>query len=133
LGRTEPSEIKINNVTLSKDRYFPEILNGFLTVDGCVNDITTIQMFTPTRMTISPNPSDGELKVSIGTQEEGSFSLIVFDVQGIEVYRSEFTRNDRTFEQKDYNINTQNLGNGIYTIHLTAPWTLLREQVVVVR
>jgi hypothetical protein len=133
LGRSESSQIRINDVALSKDRYFPEHLNGSLTVDGCVNDITTIQMFTPTKMTISPNPSDGELKVSIGTQEEGSFSLIVFDVQGIEVFRSEFTRNDRTFEQKDYNINTQNLGNGIYTIHLTAPWTLLREQVVVVR
>jgi len=133
LGRSESSQIRINDVALSKDRYFPEHLNGSLTVDGCVNDITTIQMFTPTKMTISPNPTDGELKVSIGTQEEGSFRLVIFDVQGREVYRSEFTRNERTFEQKDYNINTQNLGNGIYTIHLTAPWTLLREQVVVVR
>ncbi|MFA5512868.1 MAG: T9SS type A sorting domain-containing protein, partial [Candidatus Kapaibacterium sp.] len=108
--------------------------DGSLTLDSlCQVSIRGIQQFTPTRMSISPNPSDGELKVSIGTQEEGSFSLIIFDVQGVEVFRSEFTRNDRTFEQKDYNINTQNLGNGIYTIHLTAPWTLLREQVVVVR
>jgi len=104
-----------------------------LNVDGCVNDITAIKMFAPTKMSISPNPSDGELKISIGTQEQGSFSLVVFDIQGREVYRTDFTKTDKIFEQKDLNINTLNLRNGIYTIHLTAPWTLLREQVVVVR
>ncbi len=108
--------------------------DGSLTLDSlCQVPIRGIQQYTPTRMSISPNPTDGELKVSIGTQEEGSFRLVIFDVQGREVYRTEFTKSDKTFEQKDYNINTQNLGNGIYTIHLTAPWTLLREQVVVVR
>ena len=108
--------------------------DGSLTLDSlCQVPIRGIQQYTPTRMTISPNPTDSELKVSIGSQEQGSFSLVVFDVQGREVYRTEFSKSDKIFEQKDYNINTQNLGNGIYTIHLTAPWTLLREQVVVVR
>ena len=133
LGRTEVSQIKIEDVKFTKDRYFPEYINGSLNVDGCVNDISGILSFTPTKMTISPNPSDGELKVIIGTQEQGSFSLVVFDVQGREVYCTEFSKSDKTFEQKEYNINTLQLGNGIYTIHLTAPWTLLREQVVVVR
>ncbi|MBX3042974.1 MAG: T9SS type A sorting domain-containing protein [Candidatus Kapabacteria bacterium] len=108
--------------------------DGSLTLDSlCQVPIRGIQQFAPTRMSVSPNPSGGELKVNIGTQEDGSFRLVIFDVQGREVYRTEFTKSDKTFEQKDYNINTQNLGNGIYTIHLTAPWTLLREQVVVVR
>ena len=133
LGRSEVSQIKINNAKFTKDRYFAGYTNGTLKVDDCLNDIKSLKMFTPTKMTISPNPSDGELKVSIGTQEQGSFSLVVFDLQGREVYRTEFSKSDKTFEQKDYNINTLNLGNGIYTIHLTAPWTLLREQVVVMR
>ncbi|MBX3042975.1 MAG: T9SS type A sorting domain-containing protein [Candidatus Kapabacteria bacterium] len=133
LGRSEPTPIIIEDVKLAKSRYEALFTNGWLSVDGCVNDIATIQMFAPTRMSVSPNPSGGELKVNIGTQEDGSFRLVIFDVQGREVYRTEFTKSDKTFEQKDYNINTQNLGNGIYTIHLTAPWTLLREQVVVVR
>ena len=133
LGRSEVSPIIINDVKLSQNRYFPEYLNGSLNVDGCVNDITAIKMFSPTRMSISPNPSDGELKVSIVTQEQGSFSLVVFDIQGREVFRTAFSKSDKTFEQKDFNINTLQLGNGIYTIHLTAPWTMHREQVVVVR
>ena len=128
---TTPIEVKFIESTASLS---VTTRDGSLTLDSlCQVPIRGIQPYTPTRMTLSPNPSDGELKVSIGTQEQGSFSLIVFDVQGREVYRSEFTKSNKTFEQKDYNINTQNLGNGIYTIHLTAPWTLLREQVVVVR
>ena len=133
LGKSDVSQIKIIDAKFTKEHYFAGYTNGTLKVDDCLNDIKSLKMFTPTKMAISPNPSDGELKVSIGTQEQGSFSLVVFDVQGREVFRTEFSKSDKTFKQKNFNINTQNLGNGIYTIHLTAPWTLLREQVVIIK
>ncbi len=133
LGRSETSQIKIKEAKLTKDRYFAGFNNGTLKIDGCVNDLSGIQIFKPTTMKVAPNPADGDLKVTVGTQEEGSFSIIIYDFQGREVAKSEFKRSDKIYEENDYKFNITGLGTGVYSVHLTAPWTLKREQLVIVK
>jgi hypothetical protein len=120
-------------VDFPNERYYPEYQNGSLKIDGCVNDLSGIQIFKPTTLKVAPNPADGDLNVTVGTQEEGSFSIIIYDFQGCEVAKSEFTRNNRIYEENDYTFNISGLGTGVYSVHLTAPWTLKREQLVIVK
>jgi hypothetical protein len=133
IGRSESVPIVIEDVKFSNERYFPEYQNGTLKIDGCVNDLSGIQIFKPTTLKVAPNPADGDLKVSVGTQEEGSFSIIIYDFQGREVAKSEFNRNIRIYEENDYTFNIKGLGTGIYSVHLTAPWTMKMEQLVIVK
>ncbi len=133
IGRSETVPLTIQNVDFPNDRYFPEYQNGSLKIDGCVNDLSGIQIFKPTTMKVAPNPADGDLKVTVATQEEGSFSIIIYDFQGREVAKSEFKRSNRIYEEKDYTFNITGLGTGVYSVHLTAPWTLKREQLVIVK
>ncbi len=133
IGRSETVPLIIQNVDFPNERYYPEYQNGSLKIDGCVNDLSGIQIFKPTTLKVAPNPADGDLNVTVGTQEEGSFSIIIYDFQGCEVAKSEFTRNNRIYEENDYTFNISGLGTGVYSVHLTAPWTLKREQLVIVK
>jgi len=133
LGRSETSQIKIEDAKLTKDRYFAGFTNGSLNVDGCVNDLSGLQMFKKTSMKVAPNPADGDLKVTVGTQEEGSFSIVIYDFQGREVAKSEFKRSNKNYEENDYTFNISGLGTGVYSVHLTAPWTMKREQLLIIK
>ena len=133
IGRSETVPLTIQNVDFPNNRYFSEYQNGSLKIDGCVNDLSGIQIFKPTTMKVAPNPADGDLKVTVGTQEEGSFSIIIYDFQGREVLKSEFKRNNRVYEENDYLFNISGLGTGVYSVHLTAPWTLKRERLLIVK
>ena len=133
IGRSETVPLIIQNVDFPNERYYPEYQNGSLKIDGCVNDLSGIQIFKPTTLKVAPNPAESDLKVSVGTQEEGSFSIIIYDFQGCEVAKSEFKRSDKTYEEKDYTFNISGLGTGVYSVHLTAPWTMKREQLVIVK
>ena len=133
IGRSDTVPLTIQNVGFTNERYYPEYQNGSLKIDGCVNDLSGIQIFKPTTLQVAPNPADGDLKVTVGTQEEGNFSIIIYDFQGREVAKSEFSRNNRIYEEKDYTFNISGLGTGVYSVHLTAPWTLKREQLVIVK
>ena len=131
IGRSDTVPLTIQNVGFTNERYYPEYQNGSLKIDGCVNDLSGIQIFKPTTLKVAPNPADGDLKVTVGTQEEGSFSIIIYDFQGREVAKSEFKRSNRIYEEKDYSFNICGLGTGVYSVHLTSPWTLKREQLVI--
>ena len=133
IGRSESVPLVIENVIFPNSRYFPENLNGSLLLEGCVNDISGLQIFKPTTLKVAPNPADGDLKVTVGTQEEGTFSIIIYDFQGREVVKSEFSRLNKIYEEKDFSFNINNLGTGMYSVHLTAPWTIKREQLVIVK
>jgi hypothetical protein len=133
IARSETVPLTIQNVDFTNDRYFPEYQNGSLKIDGCVNDLSGIQIFKPTTMKVAPNPADGDLKVTVATQEEGSFSIIIYDFQGREVAKSEFKRSNKIYEENDYKFNISVLGTGVYSVHLTAPWTLKRERLLIVK
>jgi len=133
IGRSETVPLTIQNVDFPNNRYFPEYQNGSLKIDGCVNDLSGIQIFKPTTMKVAPNPADDDLKVTVVTQEEGSFSIVIYDFQGREVAKSEFKRSNKIYEEKDYTFNINGLGTGVYSVHLTAPWTLKREPLLIVK
>jgi hypothetical protein len=133
IGREETVSTKILNAKFTNPKIQHETKDGSLRVDGCINNISGLQMFKPTTMKITPNPSDSEIKVQLSSQSTGAFSIIIYDMQGREVARESFVKTNQNYETRDYLFNINNLGAGIYSVHLNAPWSFLREQVVIIK
>ena len=131
MGRKEIIPLTIDYVNFTNSRYYPEYINGSLKIENCLNNISTIQMFIPTKLSIAPNPTDGDIKMSIGTQEKGSFKIEIYDIQGQSIYSKEFIKSDSKYEEFEYYYDTKELGSGVYSIHLTSPWNILRQQLVI--
>ncbi|MCO5250551.1 MAG: T9SS type A sorting domain-containing protein [Candidatus Kapabacteria bacterium] len=133
VGRSEATALKINSVTFSEPKYYSETINGELTVEGCVNDLSGVQMFKPTALTVAPNPARDEITLSISTQEQGNFRIEIYDIHGKIVHKGDFKRGSNTLEIIEFNVNTKSIGNGTYTIQLITPWNKLSEQVMIMK
>jgi hypothetical protein len=131
LGRKDIIPLTIDSVNFTNKRYFPELINGSLEIASCVINIRPIQMFKPTTLSITPNPTDGDIKMSIETQEKGSFKIEIFNIQGQSIYTKEFSKSNADYELFEYNYNTQVMGSGVYSVHLTSPWHIFRKQLVI--
>lgn len=129
LNKTTPIEIEYLTSVASLD---VTTNDGSLALNPmCIEQLRTIKSLIPTRLQVAPNPADGDLKVTIGTQEEGSFSIIIYDFQGREVAKQIFFRNSKTYEENELTFNLKEFSAGVYSVHLTAPWTILKEQLVI--
>ncbi|MDD1444040.1 T9SS type A sorting domain-containing protein, partial [Dolichospermum sp. ST_sed3] len=131
VGRKELIPLTIDSVNFSNKRYYPEFINGSLKIEGCVINIRPIQMFNQTKLSITPNPSDGDIKISVETQEQGSFKIEIFNIQGQNIYSKEFTKSNLINEEFDYYFDTTEMGSGVYSVHLTSPWHIIRKQLVI--
>ena len=131
VGRKEIVPLTIDSVNFTNKRYYPEYINGSLKIEGCVNNIRPIQLFKPTTLSIAPSPTDGELKLSIETQEKGSFKIEIFNLQGQSIYTKEFVKSNSSYEEFDYYYDTQEMGSGVYSIHLSSLWNVIRKQLVI--
>jgi hypothetical protein len=130
-GRKEIIPLTIDSVNFTNKRYYPEFVNGSLKIEGCVINIRPIQLFNPTKLSIAPNPTDGDIKMSVETQEQGSFKIEIFDIQGQSIYSKEFTKSNSNYEEFEFNYDTKELGSGVYSVHLSSPWHILRQQLVI--
>ncbi|MBS3999121.1 MAG: T9SS type A sorting domain-containing protein, partial [Desulfobulbaceae bacterium] len=133
VGRSEATALKINSVTLDEPKYYSETINGELTVEGCVNDLSGIQMFKPTALTVAPNPARDEITLSISTQEQGNFRIEIYDIHGRIVHKGDFKRAANTLEILEFNVNTKSIGSGTYTIQLITPWNKVSQQVMIMK
>jgi len=131
VGNKDIVPLTLDSVNFTNNRYYPEYINGSLKIEGCVNNLRPIQMFKPTSLTIAPNPTDGDIKLSVETQEKGSFKIEIFDIQGQSIFTKEFTKSNSSFEEFEFNYDTKELGSGVYSVHLTSPWHIIREQLVI--
>jgi hypothetical protein len=133
VGRSEATPLKIISVTLTEPKYYSETINGELTVEGCVNDLSGVQMFKPTALTVAPNPARDEITLSISTQEQGNFRIEIYDIHGKIVHKDDFKRSANVLEIIEFSVNTKSIGNGSYTIQLITPWNKLSEQVMIMK
>jgi hypothetical protein len=133
VGRSEATPLKIISVTLSEPKYYTETINGELTVEGCVNDLSGVQMFKPTSLSVAPNPARDEITLSISTQEQGNFRIEIYDIHGKIVHKDDFKRSANVLEIIEFSVNTKSIGNGTYTIQLITPWNKLSEQVMIMK
>lgn len=133
VGRSAPTILKIRKIELTDPKYNIEVIDGKLTVEGCVNDLSGVQMFIPTKMQIAPNPAEEAITLSIITQEEGNFRIEIYDYTGKIVLKDDFKRTSKTLETIDLTYDTRTLGNGTYTVQLITQWTKLSKQVVIMK
>jgi hypothetical protein len=133
VGRSEATPLKIISVTLTEPKYYIETIIGELTVEGCVNDLSGVQMFKPTSLSVAPNPARDEITLSISTQEQGNFRIEIYDIHGKIVHKDDFKRSANVLEIIEFNVNTKSIGNGTYTIQLITPWNKLSEQVMIMK
>jgi hypothetical protein len=47
------------------------------------------------------------------------------------MYTKEFIKSNSSFEEFELNYNTKELGSGVYSVHLTSPWHIISEQLVI--
>jgi hypothetical protein len=133
VGSKDIIPLTIDDVNFINKRYYPEFLKGSLKIEGCVNNLRPIQLFKPTQLSIAPNPSDGDIKIIVGTQEQGLFKIEIFNIQGQSIFTQEFSKSIAGFEEFDYFLNTQLMGSGVYEVHLASPWHLIRKQLLIAK
>lgn len=97
----------------------------------CQQEIFKINFFNPTELAVSPNPVENDIKAKIYSEETGNFSLIISNSLGESVKVINFTNESRIDEV--ININTSDLGSGIYNVILKAPWTIKSQQIIIVK
>ncbi len=133
IGGADIVPISLTEVNISKPNYQYIIEDGNLSVTGCVNTLSEILIFSPTKLTISPNPSFQDIDISISSQEEGHFQLLIIDILGNVIYKQTYDKSNRNYEQQSYHLSSEQLINGTYNVLLISPWYRLSEQLLIMR
>lgn len=132
IGHKSASVIKIRNSDWGYPQISTVIRNGFLDIDGCVQELRAIQSFKPAEFSISPNPADNFVEITIESQEKG--------IHTIEIYTMEGKLND-SFKLDNFSENslqyigfdTNKYGQGLYRIVLKTPWNIKYGQMMIMR
>lgn len=131
MGLEDVSEITIDNFEWTDNHIEVETIDGSLTFEGiCVRNMSRVQSFKPSKMSISPNPSSDKINVKISSGEKGLFELLIYNMQGVEVYKTLWASND--FSEKAIQINSSDFSGGLYQAVLRSPTDCLFEKVLVV-
>ena len=69
-------------------------------------------------ITIGPNPTSGQLTISIQSEKKDNVSLVVMDVKGRLVYNKTFSLNEGLNVQQ---VDISNAASGVYIVSLTSP------------
>jgi len=131
VGREEVVPINLIEAKFINPYYKYVYENGSLLVDGCVNTLSQIQIFKPTSMIISPNPASETIQIEIASQEEGTFKLKLYDLQGQLIKEMEYTKSNRNYEQKELQIIVESIATGQYILQLSSPWSKIEKSVVI--
>ncbi|UHG90471.1 M43 family zinc metalloprotease [Spirosoma oryzicola] len=78
-------------------------------------------------LTVTPNPSEGQMVVSFSSPLKGALTLAVRNVNGVEVVRQSYQKTGDTFEQQ---LNLHSAAGGIYFVEIRIGEQVFRKRVV---
>ncbi|MEI6091063.1 MAG: T9SS type A sorting domain-containing protein [bacterium] len=107
------------------------LTDGSLSATACAYDIRHIQLFDPISLQIQPNPASDEIEVIIEGDEQGYYTLILYDLQGMEIDKKTWNRNQKGIDCFKFPLN--NVSNGVYQVVVKSPWNILTKSVVIVK
>lgn len=136
LGNVESTNIDIIDIFLKDDfgnrvDYDFETQSGFFKLLGICNEGGT-RLINPdgkaVLMSISPNPSDGNVTIDLNLIEKGNTSLKIYNSTGEIVYELKF---EEFSGNKILNIETTYLSTGLYFVSLQTPTINKLEQLII--
>lgn len=89
--------------------------------------VTANEPLADLALAITPNPSDGQMKVSFSSQLRGALTLAVRNLNGVEIVRQNHQKSTETFEQT---LNLQSSASGIYFVEIRIGDQVFRKRVV---
>jgi hypothetical protein len=95
-----------------------ETQNGSLTIDGCIIDLSRINIFDPLNIMMMPNPASEEITLQIKSPDASLCKIVFYNYVGMEMLSKEQSLNNGMNEMK---IGTQELTNGLYAIRIILP------------
>jgi|GEM_PF-5960426 len=91
--------------------------DGSIKIVGlCTPNLRSIEFFTPTTMTIKPNPTSGEVDIEFISETNGETILKLFNSAGAEVMTDTKSKSNTTLI---FHYDTLNLPNSIYQVQIT--------------
>jgi hypothetical protein len=130
LSQNMENAIEIVSFEHKTDRLTIEQEEGYLNITGiCLPNLRGLIFFTPTKMSVSPNPVSSDLTIKINTEEKGNHKLRLVDI-------TENSREIGDFEVKELTekvikLNAKELSKGQYFLELITPNQTIVEKVVV--
>lgn len=101
-------------------------------VNGCKSDTsgsflyvetTTGETWSDRDLTVYPNPSNGQLKISGGAVANKTFDVLVFDQKGSQVFSA----------HNEYTPDLSSLSGGVYTLSVRGEKLLLNKRIILVK
>jgi hypothetical protein len=108
-------------------------VNGSLTNQLCAIDIRPVKYFKPTTLSVSPIPSNDFMNITVNSEEKGIFAVEMVDYSGMVVCTFNWSRTESDLTKKQFNVSTENLPSGVYSVRLISPWNVLSSKVIVVK
>jgi hypothetical protein len=130
LSQNMENAIEIVSFEHKTDRLTIEQEEGYLNITGiCLPNLRGLIFFTPTKMSVSPNPVSSDLTIKINTEEKGNHKLRLVDITGNSREIGDFEVKELT--EKVLKLNSKELSKGQYFLELITPNQTLVEKVVV--
>jgi len=115
-------------------------LINFIPMDGsltynkfCIKDLNLIIPLKLTDMEISPNPANSIITINISGQEQGLFTLSIFDFKGSKLFNELFENYSDKISTKQYIVNLKDFSDGVYLIVLTKPLGTITQMIRLVK
>ena len=123
LGDAKSTSLRISNFTWNNDLIEIRKKHGSLEVTGiCQPEISVVNRFAITMLSIAPNPVEYSTNIKIETSEFGSFTLSISNVNGEVAELNKFDNNSLSKELLfETSMNTENFSQGMYFLILSTP------------
>ncbi len=133
LGNAEFCDLRFSNVKMNSGIADLTTIDGKFNLLGICNEGGT-RLINPLDnnfiFTISPNPSDGNVAISINLIENGAKSLKMYDYNGVLIESIDLSNE---LGEISLNLNTEKYTNGLYFVHFQTPTIIKREKLIINR
>ncbi len=131
-GQKPVSLIEFQSPNWNNEQIHSKFKNGTIAVEACSQEIRRISIFKPINVTISPNPADVYFDINILSQERGKHFIEICSIDGRLLEKIELN-NFENINSQSLRIDTHNYNQGMYQIVLKSPWTVLTNNIFIIK
>lgn len=128
IDRDHSTKLPISDGSWDNDLIFTETNPGNITINSCMYDLSAMDFFNKSEISISPNPASDILKAKLYSENLGSIIVELINSEGKSLRRMEFN-NEAIFDEQ-IEINMTEHSHGVYYLLMTSSGGIISKPVI---
>jgi len=110
------------------------LIDGSLTTVSCPFFVWHLTYYNPIQLKIQPNPANDYLEINIEGDEQGYFTLSLYDLQGIKINEKTWQRDHRDHNaNENFSMPLTNFSVGVYKVVLKTPSSVITKSLMIIK